>query len=215
MQFGASYIPENLMRSMSQARRMAAGHHLYYFVNSTKDLYPVTVVDDEPSFFTTPRFWFTVLLIFTFYRTFRHWKKRQKGYLFDKIIFGLAGLLGWVLLFLWFGTNHGVTNYNMNLFWAFPFHLPIVFWLSQDKAARDYWYGYYFIMIGLMAIMGLIFVVQYSYDTVPLVLALLVRAFYHAAFEREHRMTHTKFRKIIKGRHLEVIHLEHEQSLEE
>jgi hypothetical protein len=46
-------------------------------------------------------------------------------------------------------------------------------------------------------------------------LALLVRALYHAAFEREHRMTQTKFRKIIKGRHLEVIHLEHEQSLEE
>ena len=215
LQLNACYIPENLMRSMAEARRMAAQHHLYYFVKSTKDLYPVTVVDDEPSFLLTPRFWFTVLLFFTFYRTFRHWKKRQKGYLFDKILFGLVGVLGWVLLFLWFGTNHGVTNYNMNLLWAFPFHIPIIFWLSQNKAVRDYWYGYYFILISLMIAMGLIFVAQYSFDTVPLVLALLVRAIYHAAFEREHRMTHSKFRKIIKGRRLEVIHLEHEQSLEE
>ena len=215
MQINACYIPENLMKSMSVARRMASKHRLFYFVKSTKELYPTTEVDDKPSFFTTPRFWFFVLLIFTFYRTFRHWKKRQKGYLFDKIFFGLVGLLGWVLLFLWLGTDHGVTNYNMNLLWAFPFHLPIIFWLSQDKAARDYWYGYYFILVGLMIIMGLIFVVQYSYDTVPLVLALFVRALYHAAFEREHRMTNTKFRKIIKGRHLEVIHLEHEQSLGE
>jgi hypothetical protein len=215
LQINACYIPENLMKSMASARRMAAQHHLYYFVKSTKELYQTKEVDDEPLFFVTPRFWFFVLLIFTFYRTFRHWKKRQKGYLFDKILFGLVGLLGWVLLFLWFGTDHGVTNYNMNLLWAFPFHLPIIFWLSQDKYARDYWYGYYFILIGLMIIMGLIFVVQYSYDTIPLVLALFVRALYHAAFEREHRMTNTKFRKIIKGRHLEVIHLEHEQSLEE
>jgi hypothetical protein len=66
-----------------------------------------------------------------------------------------------------------------------------------------------------MLAMGLFFVIQYSWDTVPLVLSLFARAFYHAGFEREHRMTNTKFRKIIKGRHLEVIHLEHEQSMEE
>lgn len=214
LQYGASYIPENLMKSFASARRMSKGR-VFYFVKSTNDLYPVTVIDDEPAFYLTPRFWFILLLAFTFYRTFRHWKKRQKGYLFDKIMFGLVGVLGWVLLFLWFGTDHGVTNYNRNLLWAFPFHLPIIFWLSQEKAARDYWYGYYFMFIGLMLAMGLIFVTQYSMDTVPLVLALFVRAFYHAGFEREHRMTHTKFRKIIKGRRLEVIHLEHEQSMEE
>jgi Domain of unknown function (DUF4105) len=215
LQFGSCYLPENLMKSMAAARRMAAQHHLFFFVKTTNDLYPVTSVDDKPSFFQTPLFWFVVLLFFTFFRTYRHWKKRQKGYLFDKILFGLVGVLGWVLLFLWFGTNHGVTNYNMNLLWAFPFHLPIIFWLSQEKAARDYWYGYYFMLTGLMIAMGLFFVIQYSTDTVPLVLSLFVRAIYHAGFEREHRMTQTKFRKIIKGRQLEVIHLEHEQSLEE
>jgi hypothetical protein len=68
-------------------------------------------------------------------------------------------------------------------------------------------------IVGLMLAMGLIFVSQYSLNTVPLVLALFIRAIYHAGFEREHRMTQTKFRKIIKGRHLAVIQLEHEQSL--
>jgi Domain of unknown function (DUF4105) len=214
LQYGACYIPENLMRSMGSARRMA-NHHVYYFVKSTNDLYPVTVVDDEPSFFTTPRFCFILIFSITAYITFRHWKKRKKGYLIDKILFGIVGVVGWVLLFLWFGTDHGVTNYNRNLLWAFPFHVPIIFWLSERKEARDFWYGYYFMIVGLMLAMGLFFVIQYSWDTVPLVLALFLRAFYHAGFEREHRMTHTKFRKIIKGRHLEVIHLEHEQSLEE
>ena len=214
LQYGASYIPENLMKSMAAARRMAK-HRVFYFVKDTHDLYPTSMDDEKPAFYLTPRFWFIIVFIFTFYRTFRHWKKRQKGYLFDKIMFGLVGVLGWVLLFLWFGTDHGVTNYNRNLLWAFPFHLPIIFWLSQEKAARDYWYGYYFMLTGLMIAMGLVFVAQYSMDTVPLVLALFVRAFYHAGFEREHRMTHTKFRKIIKGRHLEVIHFEHEQSMDE
>lgn len=212
LQFNASYLPENLMKSMSEARRMAK-RRVFYFVKSTSDLYPTTVVDEKPSFFLTPRFWFSLVLLITGYITFIHWKKRRKGYFIDKILFGVVGLLGWVLLFLWFGTDHGVTNYNRNLLWAFPFHLPIIFWLSEKKGNRDFWYGYYFMIVGLMLAMGLIFVSQYSLNTVPLVLALFIRAIYHAGFEREHRMTQTKFRKIIKGRHLAVIQLEHEQSL--
>ena len=214
LQFKACYLPENLQKSMSVARRMAS-HHVYYFVKSTNNLYPTTAIDEEPIFLTNPLFWFGLVLVFTVYITYKNWKKRQKGYFYDKILFGIVGVLGWILLFLWFGTDHGVTNYNKNLLWAFPFHLPLIFMLSERKEARDFWYGYYFIIVGLMVAMALFFVVQYSPHTVPLVLSLFVRAFYHAGFEREHRMTQTKFRKIIKGRHLEVIHLEHEKTLEE
>jgi Domain of unknown function (DUF4105) len=213
LQYNACYLPENLQKSMAAARRMA-NHRVFYFVKDTNVMYPTTLIDEKPMFFLTPLFWFSLVLAFTLYRTYRDWKKRQKGYVLDKVLFGVVGVLGWVLMFLWFGTDHGVTNYNKNLLWAFPFHLPIIFFLSESKLARDFWYGYYFILVGLMLAMGLFFIVQYSPDTLPLVLSLFVRAFYHAGFEREHRMTNTKFRKIIKGRHLEVIHLEHEQTLE-
>ncbi|MEA5459819.1 DUF4105 domain-containing protein [Arcicella sp. LKC2W] len=213
LQFDACYLPENLMKSMAAARRMSK-HHVYYFVRNTHDLFPTNPVDEEPSFFLTPRFWFSLILLITAYITFNDWKKRNKGYLYDKILFGIIGIFGWLLLFLWFGTDHGVTNYNKNLLWAFPLHLPIIFLLSEKKDARDFWYGYYFIVVGLMIAMGLFFVFQYSMDTVPLVLALFVRAFYHAGFEREHRMTKAKFRKIVKGRKLEVIHYEHENGIE-
>ncbi len=213
LQYNACYLPENLQKSMAAARRMA-NHRVFYFVKSTNEMYPTSPVDEKPMFFLTPLFWFSILLAFTLYQTYKNWKRRQKGYSFDKVLFGMAGVLGWFLMFLWFGTDHFVTNYNKNLLWAFPLHLPIIFFLSENKLARDFWYGYYFIIVGLMLAMGLFFVIQYSPDTIPLVLALFIRAFYHAGFEREHRMTNTKFRKIIKGRHLEVIHLEHEQSLE-
>jgi Domain of unknown function (DUF4105) len=213
LQFKACYLPENLQKSMAVARRMT-NHRVFSFVRSTNEMYPTTPVDEKPMFFLTPMFWFGLVFIFTSYITYKNWKKRQKGYFYDKILFGIVGVLGWFLLFLWFGTDHGVTNYNKNLLWAFPLHLPVIFMLSEKKDARDFWYGYYFILVGLMIGMGLFFVIQYSIDTAPLVAALFVRAFYHAGFEREHRMTNTKFRKIIKGRHLEVIHLEHEQSLD-
>lgn len=206
LQFKACYLPENLQKSMRAAKRMT--HHvLRFLVRSENTLYSTTPIDEEPLFILTPRFWLLLILLFTGYKTYFHWKRRQKGYSFDKILFSIAGLIGWLLLFLWFGTDHGVTNYNRNLLWAFPLHLPLM-WFMQERNG-SYWYGYYYMVVGLLLAMGLFYAVQYSWDITLLVLILIVRAFYHAGFEREHRMTQTKFRKIIKGRRLEVIHNEH------
>ncbi len=35
----------------------------------------------------------------------------------------LTGLVGCLLAFLWWGTDHADTRYNLNLLWALPFHL--------------------------------------------------------------------------------------------
>ena len=35
----------------------------------------------------------------------------------------VTGLTGCLLAFLWFGTDHADTRYNLNLLWAFPLHL--------------------------------------------------------------------------------------------
>jgi energy-coupling factor transporter transmembrane protein EcfT len=35
----------------------------------------------------------------------------------------LTGLVGCLLAFLWFGTDHADTRYNLNLLWAFPLQL--------------------------------------------------------------------------------------------
>lgn len=206
LQYKSCYLPENLQKSMRAAKRMT--HHvLRFLVRSENPLYSTTPIDEEPFFILTPRFWLLLILLFTGYKTYLHWKRRQKGYSFDKTLFTIAGLIGWLLLFLWFGTDHGVTNYNRNLLWALPFHIPVI--LLMQERNGSYWYGYYYIFVGLLLAMGLFYAVQYSWDITLLVLILIIRAFYHAGFEREHRMTQTKFRKIIKGRRLEVIHNEH------
>jgi len=35
----------------------------------------------------------------------------------------ITGMVGLLLAFLWFGTDHADTRYNLNLLWAFPLHL--------------------------------------------------------------------------------------------
>ncbi|MEE4178154.1 MAG: DUF4105 domain-containing protein [Bacteroides sp.] len=46
---------------------------------------------------------------------------------FDKIFFTILGLVGLVILFLWFLSDHTATNANLNLLWALPTHLYFIF----------------------------------------------------------------------------------------
>ena len=46
-------------------------------------------------------------------------------HLIDRVLFILAGLIGLFLIFMWFGTNHYCTEWNLNILWASPLLLLI------------------------------------------------------------------------------------------
>ena len=54
----------------------------------------------------------------------------------DLLIFGVSGLLGLVLLFTWFGTDHDSFRYNLNLIWANPINILIFY----ERAKKTSWY---------------------------------------------------------------------------
>ncbi len=84
-------------------------------------------------FLLSPQFVFILLMgLFVLLNTYQ--KKREKiSFIFDKIIFPLLGLAGWILLLLWIATDHGVTNWNLHLLWAFPLHFPVMLFLGNPK----------------------------------------------------------------------------------
>ncbi|HET6567484.1 MAG TPA: DUF4105 domain-containing protein, partial [Rhodothermales bacterium] len=45
------------------------------------------------------------------------------GRVFDGVLFGIVGLVGLLIAFMWFVTEHTVTAWNLNLLWAWPTHL--------------------------------------------------------------------------------------------
>ncbi len=50
-------------------------------------------------------------------------RRKKSAGMTDVVLFGLVGLVGCFLLFMWFGTAHHVTASNWNLAWAWPTHL--------------------------------------------------------------------------------------------
>ena len=53
-------------------------------------------------------------------------------HLIDRVLFIVAGLIGLFLLFMWFGTNHYCTEWNLNILWASPLLLLIAIRLERS-----------------------------------------------------------------------------------
>ena len=53
----------------------------------------------------------------------------------------LIGILGILLMFMWFGTDHQATKNNFNLLWASPLHLGLIYFIITNKwNIVSYWY---------------------------------------------------------------------------
>lgn len=81
----------------------------------------------------TPGFVFTILFFIVALITYWEYKKDRHLVGFDVIFFSTLGILGWVIFFLWFFTDHKTTAGNLNIFWALPLYFPLAFGLIIQK----------------------------------------------------------------------------------
>lgn len=73
--------------------------------------------------------------------------------IFSVVYFGVLGIIGWALVFMWWGTDHFMTKWNFNLLWAFPLHLPLALFLLKKQVPsyiRYYFLTHRFILIFLL-----------------------------------------------------------------
>jgi len=84
------------------------------------------------------------------------WSKSKFMIIMDSTFFFVFGLLGVLLLFMWFGTAHPGTKVNYNLIWATPIHLVSVAFLCSHKLRQKFNF-YFLLMAGLMFLFVLTF----------------------------------------------------------
>lgn len=133
----------------------------------------------DPTGFFTPFNVFTLLFFVIGFITNRDFKKGKRTKWIDPVLFTLPGLLGWWLVFLWFGTEHLSEN-NLNLLWAIPFHLPLVYLLGVKKLQP--FLSMYFLVVSCWYILLLILwgvLPQPLHEAIiPLVVTMILRGFY-------------------------------------
>jgi hypothetical protein len=125
------FLPDNLMNALNQTKNIS-------IVQSSKNLFEIQKTANKVWF--TPTLFFWLLLAFyiliaipknTFFIRLRTF--------FDFLLFFVTGLLGVILIFMWFGTDHSMTKNNYNLLWALPTHIFGAFLINSKKViAKKY-----------------------------------------------------------------------------
>ena len=118
---------------------------------------------------------FFVILISRF-----NFRKKKTSRWLDILIFSVVGLLGMLILFLWFFTSHTVTALNWNILWANPLLLIFVFMKSYNG-----FYKYFTLLILAMQIVcivvftftGNVFGQYIPLALIPVWIILLMRLF--------------------------------------
>lgn len=174
---GAMFLPDNLMFAFDNAQIMRNGRW-ESLVKQKQVIAPVNrVIEDEPISSQT-FFWliFAVVILLTAYQIF----KSNNSLIFDKILFSIVGLAGWILFLLWFFTDHGVTTNNLNIIWAYPLLFPIALFLKKKNSLQ--WLSKHFLAYGIV-LMLFLFVMNFlpqsiNPTVIPIVLILAIRAIF-------------------------------------
>jgi hypothetical protein len=179
------FLPDYLLIQFQQARVdrpvPAASTPPLAFVKETRQLFQAAAVA-KPASLQRPTVVFWALLVVVAVYTFFQVKNRKINHTVDILLFGLTGLLGMVILFLWLGTDHQSFANNFNFLWAFPLNLPFAFLLfrrSKPALVRQY-----FLAMAALAVLVLIswpiFPQQFHHSVFPVVMLLALRAWYVA-----------------------------------
>jgi hypothetical protein len=138
---------------------------------------------DEPkisSFITSPLLVFGVIGIFILWITYRDYKNSKRSKWLDISLFAITGIIGVLLLLLWFATNHSATANNYNLLWAFPINLFVIRQLLKNSPKQ--WFIKYLkflvILFTLLTLHWSIGVQVFAIGLIPLLIAMVIRYVY-------------------------------------
>ena len=128
----------------------------------------------------TPLVVFSILFLIVTAFSFMSSARFAKIFLdvFDRLFFFVCGILGVLIVFMWFGTDHLACRDNFNLFWALPTHLVI---LAVPNWRRTWVKRYFQIVFWLTAALLLCWFLlpqQMNNGLLPVVGIILIRSFF-------------------------------------
>lgn len=132
----------------------------------------------------SPLLIFSLIAIIGLFLTFKDYKNNSRSMVLDFILLFTTGIIGSLIIFLWFFTDHSTTPNNYNALWAFAPNLIIAFLLIK-KRKKDWFSKYFKLLIVLLCIIPIIWIAGIQLlplSILPLLSLFLVRYLYLTKF---------------------------------
>ena len=170
------FLPENLMNYLTQIQKENPELISQEIIFNPKRLKKLTITKN----FTSPLFINIFLSIIIIYLTFLGFKRGYWIKSIDFIIYSVTGIIGLLIIYLWFFSNHFASAQNFNFLWAFPFNLLMIYALLKKNIPN--WANNFvklnIILLLLLFIHWLTGVQKYNITLLPIFVTLLFRYFY-------------------------------------
>ncbi|MEZ4802544.1 MAG: DUF4105 domain-containing protein [Gelidibacter sp.] len=142
---------------------------------------------DKPvhkNFMFSPLMVLGLLSLLIVYITYSDNKKNKRSKWLDIILFTTTGLIGILMLLLWFATDHTATAQNYNLLWAFPLNILVIGQLfkSKVKAWCIKFLKLLLILLMLLVVHWIMGIQVYAIGLIPLLIALSIRYVFLISF---------------------------------
>lgn len=171
------FLPDYLSYNMSHTLREKDKNNAQSLLGPRKVLVEKKTLENNDKLEPIRVFWILFALIFLL--TILGVSKKILS-IIDYIIYSSAGLLGLLLIFLWFISDHQAMNANLDLLWASPLALLMVICkiFGKDKFNKYLTGLYIFSILTLLA--GWSFVSQqFSHSVIPISLLILTRLIFN------------------------------------
>ena len=173
------FLPNYVFEAAENAT-LVTGSNKEPLVKETKTLFQNNPNQKNSSFFTSPIFVFGIIALLILFFTVKDFRNKTRSRYLDALLFVTTGLIGIVLLLLWFATDHSSTVANYNLLWAFP--ISIFLSVAIAKKTPKKWLRNYLvfllIMMALLTLHSITGVQEFAPALIPLFVALVVRYLY-------------------------------------
>ncbi len=157
-------------------------------VKSSTTIFQKQETSTASNFLFSPLVIFGLLALVILFMTYKDYKNNTRSKWLDIALFGITGIVGFVLLLLWFATDHSATAQNYNLLWAVP--LNIIFIAQVSKQHVSNWFKSYLkflvIMLCLMTLHWIIGVQVFTVSLIPIMIPLALRYIYLIKFYNKH-----------------------------
>lgn len=120
---------------------------------------------------------FTIISLIGLFFTYTDFKKNKRSKWLDFTLFFITGIIGFLISFLWFFTDHSTTPNNYNILWAFAPNLIVAFFLlkkNQPKWVQSY-FKFLLILLLFAPIIWITKMQLFPISIIPFLILLFVR----------------------------------------
>ncbi|PQB03898.1 DUF4105 domain-containing protein [Aureitalea marina] len=173
------FLPEYVSQAVAGAQMTVDGREVP-LAGASRMLFENEPVEDGANFLLSPLLLFILIGGLIIWVTWKDTSNGRRSRWLDISIMGLTGIVGVILMLLWFATEHSTTANNYNLLWASPLSLIALWPLTKMQPPR--WCRRYIAFLLLMGVLMIIHwltgVQEFALSLIPLFLALGYRYLY-------------------------------------